>query len=170
MGKLGPKGHYMKKCLYKKVDAFTGGASRGNPAALLIVNDELSPGEYLAVAKEHAGFVSEVVFCLPSAEYAYKLVYYSSECEIDFCGHGTVAAMYELIRCSDALRNKSEIKVETNRKGIITVYNSIADEDAVYIAAPAPQNLAIPAGGEQIASALGIGDFLDFQGLSGRFY
>lgn len=48
---------------YRKVNAFTDESSTGNPAAYLDVgNIKLSPEQMLSVGKEHAGFVSEVVF------------------------------------------------------------------------------------------------------------
>lgn len=146
----------MKRYAYKKADAFTGGASRGNPAAFMVIPEELTHEDYLAFGKEHAGFVSEVVFCLPSAKHACKLVYYSSQCEVDFCGHGTIATMYEIIKNDSELRKKSEITVETNRKGVITIYNSIDSEDAIYITAPAAQYLNVPVSSREAADALSI--------------
>jgi PhzF family phenazine biosynthesis protein len=80
----------------------------------------------------------EIVFCSPSETAACKLTYYSSECEVDFCGHGTIATMYSLIRDDSSLRNKKVLSVETNKKGVISVYNEIDTEDAVYVEAPSP--------------------------------
>ena len=127
----------MKKFTYRKVDAFTSGKSRGNPAAYLLTGPlQLTENEMLAIAQEHKGFVSEVVFCSDSDLADIKLTYFSSECEVDFCGHGTVATMYDLIKSNGKLRSKSEITIETNRKGLLTVYNRIGTDDAVYITAP----------------------------------
>ena len=78
----------------------------------------------------------ESVFCSPSDTAACKLTYYSSECEVDFCGHGTIATMYSLIKDDASLRNRKVLSVETNKKGVISVYNEIDTEDAVYIEAP----------------------------------
>lgn len=129
----------MKKYRYIKSNAFTSGASLGNPAAALIAEDEsLTPEQMQQIATEHKGFVMEIVFCSPSETAACKLTYYSSECEVDFCGHGTIATMYSLIRDDSSLRNKKVLSVETNKKGVISVYNEIDTEDAVYIEAPSP--------------------------------
>ena len=46
--------------------------------------------------------------------------------------------MYSMIKDNAALRSKSVVKVETNRKGIVEVFNAIDTEDAVYITAPDP--------------------------------
>ena len=78
-----------------KSNAFTAGSSLGNPAASFFLNDEeLKPEQMQAIATEHKGFVMEVVFCGNSENADCKLSYYSSECEVDFCGHGTIATMY----------------------------------------------------------------------------
>ena len=100
----------------------------GNPAAALITEDEcLTPEQMQQIAAEHKGFVMETVFCSPSETAECKLTYYSSECEVDFCGHGTIATMYSIIKDDAA-----------NKKGMVSVYNEIDTEDAVYIEAPSP--------------------------------
>ena len=129
----------MKQYRYIKSNAFTSGASLGNPAATIIIDEgSLAPEQMLQIAAEHKGFVMESVFCSPSETAACKLTYYSSECEVDFCGHGTIATMYSLIKDDASLRNRKVLSVETNKKGVISVYNEIDTEDAVYIEAPSP--------------------------------
>jgi PhzF family phenazine biosynthesis protein len=148
----------MKKFSYKKIDAFTSNKSLGNPAACIYLkeNDNLSDCEMLSIAKEHKGFVSEVVYCSNSAKADFKLTYYSSECEVDFCGHGTIACMYDLIKNTEGLLSKSEILIDTNKKGILTVYNELKDQDAVYITAPKPIYLGTNIASKKIAENLGI--------------
>ncbi len=142
---------------YRKVDAFTGERSMGNPAAFLVVNDDsLTSEEMLKIGKEHAGFVSEIVFVENSIVADRKLTYYSSECEVDFCGHGTIATMYELIKENMELLDKKIITIDTNKKGRLIIYNEIKTEDAVYITAPDAVMLKVPVGNMQIANALGI--------------
>ena len=129
----------MKQYRYIKSNAFTSGASTGNPAATIIIDEgSLAPEQMLQIAAEHKGFVMESVFCSPSETAACKLTYYSSECEVDFCGHGTIATMYSLIKDDASLRNRKVLSVETKKKGVISVYNEIDTEDAVYIEAPSP--------------------------------
>ena len=129
----------MKQYRYIKSNAFTSGASTGNPAATIFVDEgSLSPEQMLQIAAEHKGFVMETVFCSPSETEACKLTYYSSECEVDFCGHGTIATMYSFVKDDDSFRHTKVLSVETNKKGVISVYNEIDTEDAVYIEAPSP--------------------------------
>lgn len=147
----------MKKFTYRKVDAFTSGKSMGNPAAYLLTGPlQLTENEMLAIAQEHKGFVSEVVFCSNSDLADLKLTYFSSECEVDFCGHGTVATVYDIMRSNDKLRSKSEITIETNKKGLLTVYNRIDTDDAVYITAPQAQWLQITVSRDAVADMLGL--------------
>jgi PhzF family phenazine biosynthesis protein len=142
--------------IYKKIDAFTGANSSGNPAACIYLREEqsISPEDMQQIAAEHKGFVSEVVYCFPLGNNSYRLKYYSSECEVEFCGHGTIACTYQLIKDANLL-DVPEIRIETN-KGKLRVLNHIKDMDAVYISAPAPiylpHNLEI----QDIAHVLGI--------------
>lgn len=129
----------MKTYRYKKVDAFIGEHSFGNPAAYLrIEKDILTEVQMLQIAREHKGFVSEVIFCQESDVADVKLTYYSSEREVEFCGHGTIATMYDLMNENEYLKQKCMVMVETNRKGIQAVYNRLEEEDAIYITAPDP--------------------------------
>lgn len=126
------------KYKYIKSNAFTVSTSQGNPVACIFTDKELSQELMQQIATEHKGFVMETVFYSPSDMADCKLTYYSSECEVDFCGHGTIATMYSVIKNSPALMEKDVLTVETNKKGVVSVYNSIKTEDAIYIEAPAP--------------------------------
>lgn len=76
--------------------------------------------------------------------------------EVDFCGHGTIACMYSLIKSTPDLMGKSELLVETNRKGVLTVYNQIIEQDAVYITAPEPTYIGTDLSAELIAKNLNL--------------
>ena len=146
---------------YKKADAFTSGNSLGNPAACLYLDPEqrLSQEVMLDIAKQHKGFVSEVIYCQDQGE-GVHLTYYSSECEVDFCGHGTIACMHSLIKDNPALLSRKEITIQTNRKGSLTVYNRIAEQDAVLITAPAPVYIGTGLESQVISDRLGIAQSL----------
>lgn len=130
------------KYQYKKVDAFTKGHSLGNPAACVYLNENetLTPDQMQAIAKAHEHFVCEMAFCkkLQGEEADYEVSYYSSECEVAFCGHGTIASMYSLIQSNPDLLQKETLKIKT-KKGILVVYNRILQDEAVFISAPAPK-------------------------------
>jgi PhzF family phenazine biosynthesis protein len=142
---------------YKKIDAFTSGHSLGNPAACLYLKDgeTLTDAQMLDVAKQHKGFVSEVIFCTQFQQ-GIALIYYSSECEVDFCGHGTIACMHSLIKDTPDLLSQSEIAIKTRKKGALTVYNRIREENAVFISAPEPAFIGTTLNKQPVAEILGL--------------
>jgi PhzF family phenazine biosynthesis protein len=149
----------MKQFIYRKLNAFSKGLSGGNPAAYLYLNKEedLTDEQMQYIATEHKGFVSEVIYCFPLGENLYRLRYYSSECEVEFCGHGTIACMYDLINNNEKLKKAGEVTIRTN-KGNLTVYNELESLDAVFITAPEPEYLPVAVQTADIASNLGISD------------
>ena len=148
----------MNRYSYKKIDAFTSGKSLGNPAACIYLKDgqTLTEDQMLCIAKQHKGFVSEVIYCSGISPLDYKLIYFSSECEVDFCGHGTIACMYSLIKEIPELHCQNEIRVHTNKKGVLTIYNEIARQDAIYITAPDPEYIGTDLSAKDISKYLQI--------------
>lgn len=142
---------------YQKIDAFTAGGSAGNPAACLYLEagQHLDDEQMLAIGREHKGFVSEVVYATLGDD-EIGLTYYSSECEVDFCGHGTIACLYSLIRQTPALMAQDEVVVRTRRKGALVVHNRIREQDAVLITAPAPVRIGTDLAAGAVAAALGV--------------
>jgi len=110
----------------------------------------------LSIAKQHKGFVSEVIYCVPKSQSAFGLAYYSSECEVDFCGHGTIACMYSLIKEAPDLLKQKEIKIYTNKKGVLTVINEVETQDAVYITAPIPKFIGSEINTGKIAKSMAL--------------
>lgn len=146
----------MKELTFKKIDAFATANSSGNPAGYVSLgpDDELSEAEMLRVAKELKGFVSEVGFARPGPGKGYRLVYYSSEREVDFCGHATVAIMHDLFSLNEELRSLDSTRIFTKR-GELVALNRIESEDAVFIQSPEPvEKTQVPAL-DDIAASLG---------------
>jgi len=129
----------MKKFKFKKIDAFATHKSDGNPAGMIYLDSscDITTDEMLRIAKELKGFVSEVGYVRRIDGNTFDLKYYSSEREVDFCGHATIAIMYDLIKNSENLINKKQINIVTC-KGNLIVENKITNEDAVFITAPVP--------------------------------
>jgi len=143
--------------IYKRIDAFTSGNSSGNPAGVVYLNidEELSVEQMQAIARQEKGIVSEVVFCRPLEKGLYSLKYYSSECEVEFCGHGTIACMYDLI-CSDSELKQMETVMIRTMKGDLPVFNNTNQSDSVFITAPAPEYSPCHLSIQEIAENLGI--------------
>jgi PhzF family phenazine biosynthesis protein len=148
----------MRELDYKKINAFTSADSLGNPAACIYLkeNEMLLDEDMLAIAKQHKGFVSEVVYCKKTESGKLHLTFFSSEREVDFCGHGTIACMYSLIKNSPDLIKQQKIPVMTRKKGEINIYNRINEENTIYITAPDPIHLSTDMKAELLADYLGI--------------
>jgi PhzF family phenazine biosynthesis protein len=81
----------MQRFRFKKIDAFVEGQSTGNQAGCVYLpNRDALPVEGVQqIARELAGFVSEVVYVYPDEGHT-TLRFFSSEREEAFCGHGTM--------------------------------------------------------------------------------
>jgi PhzF family phenazine biosynthesis protein len=75
------------------VDAFTDRAFRGNPAAVCLL-DKARPARWMqAVAAEL--HLSETAFVVPGAR-GFGLRWFTPQCEVDLCGHATLATAHVL--------------------------------------------------------------------------
>jgi PhzF family phenazine biosynthesis protein len=129
-----------KKYKFKKIDAFATENSDGNPAGTIWLKskNDITPDDMLRIAKELKGFVSEVGYIHKIDEEKYGIKYYSSEREVNFCGHATIALMYELFKTEKKLKKIDQLKIITN-DGELIVENRIKNDDAVFIMSPVPK-------------------------------
>ena len=130
----------MKSFRFKKLDAFAARGSAGNPAGYIRMDSSLDicEIEMQQIAKELKGYVTEVGFLFQESDKLFRLKYFSSEREVDFCGHATIAIMYDLIKNDKDLRSSEGLQIITNR-GKLHVENRIEKEDAVFIMSPEPE-------------------------------
>jgi PhzF family phenazine biosynthesis protein len=144
----------MQRYRFKKIDAFVQGRSTGNPAGCVYLPDEdaLSLGCMQQIARELAGCVNEVVYLYPDDGHT-GLRFFSAEREVPFCGHGIIAAMYDLIKNDPVLLRDPITRIHIGRQELL-VRNEIVKADSVFISAPQPveQNLSVSHDG--IAAAL----------------
>ncbi|MBU0632492.1 PhzF family phenazine biosynthesis protein [bacterium] len=145
----------MKKLKYKKIDAFASSNSSGNPAGVVYLKsfNDINADEMQQIAREQKGFVSEVGFIWEESEGSFGLRYYSSEREVEFCGHATIAIMYDLIKNRADLLAKKQLIIKT-KNDILHVENHIPGNDSVFITAPNPKYRTLDVKKEEIASAL----------------
>ncbi|NLE26235.1 MAG: PhzF family phenazine biosynthesis protein [Clostridiaceae bacterium] len=147
----------MKEFKFKKIDAFATMKSDGNPAGYIHLDsmESINESEMLRIARELKGFVSEVGYISKIDETTFSLRYYSSEREVDFCGHATVAIMYDIIKNTSSLIKEKEINIITN-KGQLIVENHIKSDDAVFIMSPVPEFRTKKIKKEDVAKAMDI--------------
>ena len=130
----------MKEFKFKKIDAFATKYSSGNPAGYILLEklQDISEQEMLQIAKELKGFVNEVGYVAKIAQNEFELRYYSSEREVDFCGHATIAIMYDIIKTDTSLKDVKSLTIHTN-KGALSVENRVLLDDCVFIMSPFPE-------------------------------
>jgi PhzF family phenazine biosynthesis protein len=141
---------------FKKIDAFIEGQSGGNPAGCIYLPDQdaLSVVEMQQIARELSGFVSEVVYVFSDEGYT-ALRYFSPEREMAFCGHCTVAVMYDLIKNDPDLARNPIIRIHVQGR-VLLARNEIASADSVFINTPLPQFLTPDLTRDDVAAALKI--------------
>lgn len=146
----------MQRFMFKKIDAFVMGQSNGNPAGVVYLQGEgaLSAEGMQQIARELAGCVSEVVYLFPDDGHT-GLRFFSSEREVAFCGHGAIAAMYDLIKNDPVLLLDPVTRIHVGTQELL-VRNEIASADSVFISAPLPVELKLSVSRDGIAAALRI--------------
>ena len=107
------------------------------------------------IAKDLKGFVSEVAFLSQMTPGVFSVRYFSSEREVQFCGHATVGMMYDLIKTDPVLAQQAVIQLHTN-KGVLPVENRVRQQDAVFIHAPTPAYTTVQAGLAEICAAMNV--------------
>ncbi len=104
----------MKLPLYQ-IDAFTNILFKGNPAAVCPLDVWLEDEKLKAIAAENN--LSETAFFVEKNG-GYELRWFTPKCEVDLCGHATLAAAFVIFQ----FINKSLEKVEFSTKsGILSV-------------------------------------------------
>jgi len=147
----------MKQFRFKKLDAFAAGQSSGNPAGMIAVDSfaDITPDEMQQIARELQGFVSEVGFVCRVGPDRVALRYFSAEREVLFCGHATIAILYDLFANDPDFRNQPAIHFDTTTTRL-TAENRVATDNAVFISAPAPVSGRQDIADAAIAAALAI--------------
>ncbi|MGA3026366.1 MAG: PhzF family phenazine biosynthesis protein [Bryobacteraceae bacterium] len=78
-----------------QVDAFSGRAFAGNPAAVCPLESWLADERMQAIAAENN--LSETAFFVPEGE-GYRLRWFTPATEVDLCGHATLASAFIVFR------------------------------------------------------------------------
>lgn len=79
----------------EKVSAFSKDRKGGNPAGVVMDASSLTENQMQAIAKE-VGY-SETAFVMPSNEADYRVRFFTPACEVDLCGHATIATFSSMI-------------------------------------------------------------------------
>jgi len=141
----------------KIVNAFTDSRFCGNPAGVVLGDEELSEGEMKKIARE-LGY-SETAFILNSNRADFKIKYFTPQEEIDLCGHATIASLYALFEegalgLGDGIAN---IRLDT-KVGILNTYLEIRNGglEKIMMEQALPQFRDIDADYDKLADILNI--------------
>jgi trans-2,3-dihydro-3-hydroxyanthranilate isomerase len=104
------------------INAFTKNPFEGNAAAVMF-GDKLSEHQMLLIANQTN--YSETAFLSSSTKADYNLRWFSPSCEVNLCGHATIAALHFLAE-TGIIKNKASLIFET-KSGFINCSVS-ADE------------------------------------------
>jgi PhzF family phenazine biosynthesis protein len=151
-----PDGDDLQRLHFKKIDAFVDGESTGNPSGCIYLPDQtaLSAEGMQQIARELAGYVSEVAFVYPDEGHT-GLRFFSAEREVAFCGHCTIAVMYDLIK-SDGTRAWDPItRIHVQGRDLL-VRNEIATTDSVFVSTPLPAFPPVSLTRDDVAAVLKI--------------
>ncbi len=130
-----------------QVDAFTGEAFRGNPAAVCLLGSDAPEDWMQRVAGEMN--LSETAFLLPHGD-GFHLRWFTPTVEVELCGHATLASAHVLWE-SGRLRPYETARFHT-RSGLLTATH---DEDGITLDFPA--STTEPANApDGLADALGV--------------
>ena len=77
-----------------QVDAFSSRVFSGNPAAICPLEDWLADDVMQSIAAENN--LAETAFFLPSGPNRYHLRWFTPACEVELCGHATLASAHVL--------------------------------------------------------------------------
>ena len=128
----------MKLTIYQ-VDAFAERAFTGNPAAIIPLKSWLNDQTMQSIAEENN--LSETAFIL-ATDNGYHIRWFTPSCEIDLCGHATLAAAYVAIQFLQETRSpicfnskSGELfvshKVDANKKTVLTLDFPISEYEEV---------------------------------------
>jgi len=98
-----------------QVDAFSSELYKGNPAAVVPLQEWLSDEHMQAIAAENN--LSETAFFVREGE-SYRLRWFTPTVEVDLCGHATLAAAHVLF---EELGYQEDEVVFKTRSGLLTV-------------------------------------------------
>lgn len=103
------------RCPFYQVDAFTGEAFRGNPAAVMVLETWLPDTTLQAIAAENN--LSETAFLVRQADRDYQLRWFTPVVEVPLCGHATLASAFVIMTKIDATADEVWFITASGRLG-----------------------------------------------------
>jgi len=100
------------------VNAFTSDRFGGNPAAVVLLDRWLDDALLGAIAEQNR--FSETAYVVPAGENGdFELRWFTPACEVDLCGHATLASAFVVLRELDP--GREVVRFSTRQAGILQV-------------------------------------------------
>jgi len=109
----------MEKIKLYQVDAFTNKLFGGNPAAVIILKNEIADELMQKIALENN--LSETAFVIKE-ENSFKIRWFTPLSEVDLCGHATLASAFVIFNYTEY--SKSIIEFKSKKRGVLSVEKS----------------------------------------------
>jgi len=106
----------MSKIKMFQVDAFTDRLFAGNPAAVCILENQISDELMQSIAAENN--LAETAFVVPGDK-DFEIRWFTPSVEVDLCGHATLASAFVLFNCLDF--RGPEVAFHSLRSGVLKV-------------------------------------------------
>lgn len=113
-----------------QIDAFTDELFKGNPAAVVVLDEWLPNAIMQNIAMENN--LSETAFIIPRGDY-FDITWFTPTLEIDLCGHATLSAAHVIF--NHLGYKKDEIVFKTRQVGDLGVRRD-NDDDILYLDFP----------------------------------
>lgn len=141
-----------------QVDAFSDKAFGGNPAGVVPDARSLTQEQMQNIAKEMN--ISETAFVIPLTENLFQVRFFTPICEVDLCGHATIATFFTLAERGyiKSLCNGRKVIFQQTRAGKLAVELEFKDGivDKVFMEQVTPKDLGKINNIDKLLQAMGI--------------
>lgn len=128
-----------------QVDAFSEKSFGGNPAGVVPNARFLTESQMQNIANEMN--LSETAFVIPLDKDLFRVRFFTSVCEVDLCGHATIATFYTLakMRYIESIYNGTKTVYQETKAGKLSVEIIFknGDVDKVYMEQTTPKDIGI---------------------------
>ena len=139
------------------VKAFTHENTGGNGAGVVLLNEQISDDRKQEIAGKVG--LSETAFIFKQDENDYNVSFFTPVCEVDLCGHATIAAFYYLGKTGQIKGcNETRTVYQNTKAGRLKIEITFKDHDVEYVLMQQsrPQIYGELKDKKQIASSLNI--------------
>lgn len=128
-----------------QVDAFSEKSFGGNPAGVVPNARFLTESQMQNIANEMN--LSETAFVIPLDKDLFRVRFFTSVCEVDLCGHATIATFYTLAKMGyiESIYNGTKTVYQETKAGKLSVEITFKDGDVdkVYMEQATPKDIGI---------------------------